>query len=136
MNDLIGEAVRTTERIRQFVAGIPSTAPLSIKQIAQRLGDQISGEHQVINVVNYMYHGQGTASRIREGREYKYWGKVKTTAPVVKTDTEEIKVEAISPVSEPLLKADQDRLVPEIRVEKDKIVIEHALCRIVVELKK
>ena len=67
---------------------------------------------------------------MREGSAYYYWGKSAVAASPVGLSLE-AEIEPIGPTHE--LKPIQTAR-PEIRVEKDRIIIEHAKCRIIVEL--
>jgi hypothetical protein len=57
-----------------FTENTSAVHPYSIKDVAFMLGDQVTGELQVKGYVTKHYL-RGNLSRIREGKNFKYWWK-------------------------------------------------------------
>ena len=154
---MLGERIIQVQRIVKYVKSIPAGERKTIKEIYDELKQYVTSEGQVGSTLQY-YHKKGDLSRMREGLAHYYWGKnaVPSNAspaglsPEPIGPTHELKpiAKAAEAEKEPswltpevrtkidkaiaLVPAKTDR--PEIRVEADRIIIEHAKCRIIVEL--
>ena len=127
MNNLIGQAARQLEKIREYLEKVPPSKPVSIEDAWLVLQHDAKNKLQVKGQIERL-HGLGKLKRIREGREYFYWARAM-----------EKPGEPVPTQAEPAPKAEARprdiRDVPEIRVDQDTIIIEHPKCRIIVELK-
>lgn len=128
----MGERIIQVKRILNFAKSIPAGERMTVKQIYDKLKNQVTNEAQVGSTLSY-YCKKGYLSRMREGVMHYYWGKNVVAASNASPAglSPEAKIEPIGPTHE--LKPIQTAR-PEIRVEKDRIIIEHAKCRIIVEL--
>ena len=133
---MLGERIIQVQRIVKYVKSIPAGERKTIKEIYDELKQYVTSEGQVGSTLQY-YHKKGDLSRMREGLAHYYWGKnaVPSNASPVGLSPEPIgPTHELKPIAKPvaLVPAKTDR--PEIRVEADRIIIEHAKCRIIVEL--
>lgn len=138
----IGEKMVQVQRILKFIKAILPSAPLSAKQIYEVLKADVTGMQQVLDTLVY-YYNKGELSRIREGGRYLYWGKQASPAGLSPVQPKEILKSGYpfslslvqpNPAVTPAVPQRHISGRPEIRVEQDRIIIEHAKCRIVVEL--
>ena len=132
---ILGDRIIQVHRILDYVKALPANKRETIKEIYSALKDSITSEGQVGSTVQY-YHKKEQLSRAREGASHYYWGKraqpaqpAQPASPVGLSTQADL--EPIGPTHE--IKPIQTNR-PEIRVEKDRIIIEHAKCRIIVEL--
>ena len=133
----LGERIIEVHHILNYVQATPASERKTIAEIYKALADKAANEVQVGSTLSY-YYKKGVLSRMREGKSYYYWGKgAVSTSPV-----------GLSPVPSeewitPEVRTKIDKVIalvpdktdrPEIRVEANRIIIEHAKCRIIVEL--
>lgn len=129
----LGKKIIEVHRILDYVKAIPASTPKSIAEVYSDLRDKISNETQVSSTLQY-YHKKGEVYRMREGHSHYYWGKPASATPS-NASPAGLSPEPIGPTHEltPIGKT-QHTARPEIRVEANRIVIEHAKCRVIVEL--
>ena len=150
---MLGERIIQVKRIVNYAKSIPAGERKTIKEIYDELKHHVTSEGQVGSTLQY-YHKKGDLSRMREGLAHYYWGKgAVSTSPVGLSPepigpTHELKPIAKAAEEEPSwltpeVRTRIDKAIalvpdktnrPEIRVEADRIIIEHAKCRIIVEL--
>ena len=158
---MLGERIIQVKRIVNYAKSIPAGERKTIKEIYDELKQYVTSEGQVGSTLQY-YHKKGDLSRMREGLSH-YWGKGAVSASALPSNASPagLSPEPIGPTHElkPIAKAAEaekepswltpevrtriDKAIalvpaktdrPEIRVEADRIIIEHAKCRIIVEL--
>ena len=130
---MLGERIIQVKRIVNYAKSIPAGERKTIKEIYDELKHHVTSEGQVGSTLQY-YHKKGDLSRMREGLSH-YWGKGAVSASALPSNASPagLSPEPIGPTHE--LKPIAARTArPEIRVEADRIIIEHAKCRIIVEL--
>ena len=130
---MLGERIIQVKRIVNYAKSIPAGERKTIKEIYDELKQYVTSEGQVGSTLQY-YHKKGDLSRMREGLSH-YWGKGAVSASALPSNASPagLSPEPIGPTHE--LKPIATRPArPEIRVEADRIIIEHAKCRIIVEL--
>lgn len=142
----LGERIIEVKRIVNYAKALPADQRKTIKEIYSALKANITSEGQVGSTLQY-YHKKGDLSRMREGQSHYYWGKGAVSASPTGLSPS-LEIEAAAPIEKkeswimPEISARIDKAItmsrelskPEIRVEKDHIIIEHAKCRIIVEL--
>lgn len=90
--------------------------PLTIDDLFQILGNKVRSRAQVRDAVRKYYENSKFLRRIREGQNYKYWYEPRTGEYQPNNSK-------------------ATHIKPEVIVEKDRIIIEHPSCRVIVELK-
>lgn len=123
----IATEARGYEAIRQCLADeTTSVKPLSVQVMTKMLGDAVRNETQVRDAVR-KYYLQGFISRVRTENGYSYWWKENTSTD--KTFFEEVKVPELT------MKIPATAIVkPVVTVTKDKIIVEHPSCRVIIDL--
>ena len=132
----LGERIIEVQHILNYVQATPASERKTIAEIYKALADKATNEVQVSSTLGY-YYKKGVLSRMREGKSYYYWGKGAQPAnpvglsPAPKAEfTPEVEAQIYKALA--LLPDKTER--PEIRVEANRIIIEHPKCRIIVEL--
>lgn len=103
--------------------------PLSVSEAYEMLGDKVKNETQVRDAIR-KYNSIKALIRVKEGGSVKYWyhkepdNKLGFKQAILPTKSSK----EIDTVSNQSIK-------PEITVEKHRIVINHNLCKIIIELK-
>ena len=130
----LGERIIEVHHILNYVQATPASERKTIAEIYKALADKAANEVQVGSTLSY-YYKKGVLSRMREGKSYYYWGKGAQPANPVGLSTQAAEVEAkVVKAMVHTLTKELPANRPEIRVEANRIIIEHAKCRIIVEL--
>ena len=122
MNQFKSAAI-TRNRIEKLLKEVDYKNPMSIGDIYPQI-PEAKNLAQVSDSVKVLHH-QGKLMRIREGKAYKYWAN----SPLG---------HGVPPVN--LCKKEMEKVVKEasarteVRVEENRIIIEHPKCRVVVDL--
>lgn len=134
-NYAIGDRLIQLQLIQKFFSERTTADATSIKDAMIVLGDRVAGEQQVKNCVTRL-HEKGKLSRIREGREYKYFGGRGATHIKVKSETEEELMEDIEKLlaetTMPSAPTPSDK--PRIHVTNKQVCIETGKYHITIDL--
>lgn len=123
-NTPIKDRALQMQTIYEFFRDNTSTAnPLTVGEAYTLLKDKVRNETQVRDTIR-KYNLTKQFLRIEEGNHVRFWFNSDSTIFPQKTKHPKLQ-------TAPILK----QIKPEIIVEKDRIIIEHPLCRVIVELK-